>query len=362
MTDCSLDEIRRRIEEIAPSLHTAGTFSARAFHAIARHARKRRILHSVETGSGASTLLLSHLSAQHTVFALDGGSGSIANVRRSPLLRPDVVTFVEGPTQTTLPLYRFTNRLQVVLIDGPHGFPFPEMEYYHLYPHLDPGALLIVDDIDIRSVHNLFEFLRRDAMFTLDEVVQTTAFFTRTDAPVFDPLGDGWWTQHYNARPLLRRVWKEKIGSLLPRPVRLRLRRFKRRWRASAADCAVSILTPPNGAPVGPTGRVEGTAELPDAARLWILVRCKGVDGWWPQGGGPVRVEQGRWTVAVAYGGPQDAGCDFEIMALAVGPSTHRLWSDWVGRATETGEFPPVQLPPAEFVLGETHRTVRKAP
>ncbi len=131
-----------------------------------------RIHHSVETGSGASTLLFSHLSEHHTVFALDGGSGSIANIRRSPLLRPNVVTFVEGPTQATLPRHRFTESLQLVLIDGPHGYPFPDLEYYFLYPHLETGALFILDDIHIPTVQNLFRFLRRDAMFELEEVVQ----------------------------------------------------------------------------------------------------------------------------------------------------------------------------------------------
>ena len=50
----------------------------------------------------------------------------------------------------------------------------------------------------------LFQFLRRDAMFELVQIVHTTAFFTRTNAPIFDPLGDGWWKQNYNSKPLLR--------------------------------------------------------------------------------------------------------------------------------------------------------------
>jgi hypothetical protein len=145
--DSSFDDIRRQIAEVGAGLHSAGTFSARAFEGIARAASKRQIRSSVETGSGASTLLFSHLSRHHTVFAFDGGSGSIANVHRSSLLRRNVVTFVEGPTQVTLPQHRFTERLQLVLIDGPHGYPFPDLEYYFLYPHLETDALLILDDI-----------------------------------------------------------------------------------------------------------------------------------------------------------------------------------------------------------------------
>ncbi len=225
-----LEAIKRRIFEIAPSLHTAGTFPARTFDAILRHAVQKPIQHSAETGSGASTLLFSHLSENHTVFALDDNSGSVVNVRRSPLLRADRVTFIEGPTQQTLPRHRFAEKLQLALLDGPHAYPFPDLEYYFLYPHLDAGARFwILDDIHIRTVHNLYEFLRHDAMFDLAEVVGSTAFFRRTAAPVFNPLGDGWPEQRYNTKPLLRYVWRDRIRSLLMPPLRRRLARRKSR-------------------------------------------------------------------------------------------------------------------------------------
>jgi hypothetical protein len=357
--DASFDEIRRRIAEVGPGLHSAGSFSARTFQAIARAAHQRPIHNSVETGSGASTLLFSHLSEHHTVFALDIG-GSIANVRRSQLLRRDAVTFVEGPTQATLPQYRFTEMLQLVLIDGPHGYPFPDLEYYFLYPHLETGALLILDDIHIPTVHNLFQFLRRDAMFELDEVVQTTAFFTRTSAPTFDPFGDGWSQQNYNAKPLLRYAWRERIRSFLPMSTERSWARLKRSMTRGFPHCAVDILAPHRGASVAGSGVVEGSVDLPADAHLWILVRRQDFDGWWPQGKGAVPVDGIRWKVPVSYGGDQDAGCDFEIAALVVGPQTHELWIDWVAQVEETGRFPPVQLPAASFVLGEAYRTVTK--
>jgi hypothetical protein len=188
------------VVRIAPSLHKAGTFSSHALEAIVRHATVKPVQHSVETGSGASTLLFSHLSEDHTVFAVDGGTDSIRSIETSPFLRREAVTFVEGPTQLTLPFHAFAHRLQLALIDGPHGYPFPDLEYYYVYPHLDPDALLIVDDIHIPTITNLFDFISADEMFDLQEVVETTAFFRRTDAPTFPQTGDGWWTQRYNKR------------------------------------------------------------------------------------------------------------------------------------------------------------------
>jgi Methyltransferase domain len=352
------EEILRRILEISPGLHGAGTFSPRTLQAIARKASQRRIRNSAETGCGASTLLFSHLSERHTVFALEDGRGSVANVRRSPLLRPDVVSFVEGPSQATLPGHRFDAKLQLVLLDGPHAYPFPDLEYYFLYPHLDTGALLIVDDIHIHSVHNLFEFLRQDAMFDLDDVVQTTAFFTRTGAPAFDPLGDGWSGQGYNRNPLLRYTWKSRVKSLLPGSLQRGVAKFT---QGEAPHCPVEILNPTRKSVVEAGGTVQGTAVLPADTYLWVLARRRDFDGWWPQGSGAAMVRDKRWSVNVTYGGPQDAGRDFEIAALAVGPATHQLWTDWVARVNETGLYPPVQLPAARFLRGEARQVVRRA-
>jgi hypothetical protein len=359
--DAYLDRICRQIIEVAPGLHTAGTFSARTLGAIARAVDKLEIHNSVETGSCASTLLFSHISEHHTVFALDGGSGSVTNIRRSPLLRRDAVTFVEGPTQVTLPQHRFSEKLQLVLIDGPHGYPFPEIEYYYLYPHLETGALLILDDIHIPTVHNLFQFLRRDAMFDLEQVVRTTAFFTRTSAPTFDQFGDGWWQQKYNARPVLRYTWREELKGLLPGSMQRGAAQIKRRLSRGFSRATVDILAPQSGATVSDTGMVEGSASMPSDSFLWVLARRKDFDGWWPQGAGAVNVDRNCWSVSVNYGGPQDTGFDFELAALVVRQSTHELWTNWVARVKETGLFPPVQLPPADFVLGEAFRTVTKA-
>jgi len=94
--------------------------------------------------------------------------------------------------------HRFKHPLDLAFLDGPHGFPFPELEYFYIYPHLAPGAMLVVDDIHIPTIFNLYAFLRQEDMYDLVEVIQTTAFFRRTDAPSLSPESDGWWTQNYN--------------------------------------------------------------------------------------------------------------------------------------------------------------------
>ena len=356
-------DVLAQIIEISPSLHSATTFPAKVLGAIARHASQRAIQRSAETGSGASTLLFSHLSAHHTVFAFDGGSGSVRNVRSSSLLRENVVRFVEGPTQRTLPRQHSDEKLQVVLLDGPHAYPFPDLEYYFLYPHLDTGGLLILDDIHIPTVNHLFRFLRRDAMFDLDEVVHTTAFFTRTDAPTFDAQGDGWREQGANRRTLYRYRWKEKVQTFFPASVRRALSRQKRRGLLGRSDqsAQVRVDSPKQGEPVRETGVVQGTATLPPGASLWVLVRREGLPTWWPQGGGPVSVNRGRWRASVKYGEKHDAGHAFEICAIAVRHPTEELWLRWVEQAAAGHSDAPVSLPAVEFVVTEYLLRVRKS-
>jgi hypothetical protein len=140
------------------------------------------------------------------VFAVDLGD-SITKVRKSQHFNSATTIYIEGPTQRTLPNYRFTGLNQLVLIDGPHGYPFPDLEYYYLYPTIAPGGLLIIDDILIPSIRRMFELLRVDDMFELIEVVdENTAFFRRTDAPMIDPESDSWWLQGYNRQFYLENI------------------------------------------------------------------------------------------------------------------------------------------------------------
>jgi hypothetical protein len=234
---------------------------------------------------------------------------------------------------------------------------FPSLEYYFLYPHLEEGALLILDDIHIPSVYSLFEFLRKDVMFELHDVVRTTAFFRRTGAPTFDPLGDHWWEQNYNSRRVLRYGWKEKLYELIPPPVR---RSLRRRIAFASAACSVEIVSPRSGEPVGKVGLVEGLAVMPEGSHLWLLVHRKDVDGWWPQGDGAVQIVGRGWKTPVSYGEPHDVGHSFEIVAVVVGQPSHELWEDWVAEVKRTGSASPVALPRAEFIQAAAYRTVKK--
>ncbi|HVR06238.1 MAG TPA: class I SAM-dependent methyltransferase [Solirubrobacteraceae bacterium] len=190
------------INALEPDWHGRGSVPPSVVEALNRHIDAYgEVAHSVETGAGRTTLLLSHRSRDHVVFTIDdGGDGdSLRRVRESPLLDAASTRFVLGPSQRTILAHEFPP-LDLAYLDGPHAYPFPELEYWAVYPHLKPGALLVLDDVQIPTLANMYEFLRADRMYDELEVVDDCAFFRRTTAPALDPYGEGWWLQDYNRR------------------------------------------------------------------------------------------------------------------------------------------------------------------
>lgn len=222
MTD-SLQAIVDRIAELPAAWHGAGSLGIDVLRALAEHLAGLAPACSLETGAGKSTLLLSHASQEHWVFALDH-AGSLSTTLASPLLRRDAVRVVEGPTQTTLQQAPLPPQIQFALLDGPHAYPFPELEYFAIYPRLTAGALLVIDDLHIPTVRRLYDFLVEDAMFAPLPTVCTTGILRRTDAPTFDPLMDGWEHQRFNQR-------RFPIRSSLLLRARQRALQLLRRWR-----------------------------------------------------------------------------------------------------------------------------------
>lgn len=208
----ALDHLISQINALPDDWHARGSVSRRVLEAIAKHASAVR--NSVETGTGRTTLLLSHLSGHHVVFTKDdrGDGDSLAAVQNSPLLEREHVDFVVGPTQRTLLAHTFMEPLDMAVIDGPHAYPFPDLEYWAIYPHVRTEGVLAVDDVQIPTIHNLYRFLRADEMWRLLEQVDDTAFFQRTTAPLVDPFGEGWWLQGFNARPVRPLGQRVRLG------------------------------------------------------------------------------------------------------------------------------------------------------
>jgi precorrin-6B methylase 2 len=170
---------------------------------------------SVETGCGGSTIVLSHASDRHIAFAIEGEDRTITELRKQGDLRTENVIFVEGEARDTLPRYPVPGELDLVLLDGPHAYPLPQIEYAYLFPRIRLGGWLVLDDIQIPSVYELFRSLKKEPSVLLEDVAVRTAFFRRVGAAEHGP--DGWALQGMNRRTRLRYSWRDRLRRLLAR-------------------------------------------------------------------------------------------------------------------------------------------------
>lgn len=223
----SHENVERIIQEVSRDYHINGSLSPFVLRRIVEIHRAIDARRTAETGCGLTTLIFSNLSADHTSFA-DGSGDSLPNTQAHPYFNGTAARFVVGPSQGTLPHHRFEEPLDLILLDGPHAYPFPDLEYYYFYPWLRQGGVLVIDDVHIPTIGNLYDFLREDEMWAHQGDVETTAFFRRTEAPTHPPRADEWAMQRYNRRyfpypsalaPLFGKDWyKREFGGVAPLP------------------------------------------------------------------------------------------------------------------------------------------------
>jgi len=194
----------------ASSFHPWDAMAPAALSAILQRGPFRS---TVETGCGGSTIVLSQSSARHIAFALDGKDHTITELCKHSDLRHENAIFIEGETKHTLPGYAFEGEVDLALMDGPHAYPLPQIEFAYLFPRIRLGGWLVLDDIQIPSVYELFRFLKKESSVVLDEVTVRTAFFRRVG--VAEHSADGWVLQGMNRHTILRYSWRDRLRRLL---------------------------------------------------------------------------------------------------------------------------------------------------
>lgn len=139
---------------------------------------------TLETGCGLSTVVFAVKGSQHTVIAPSAEEFEIIKAYcRDRGIPTDQVDFIAKPSQQVLPGYA-SPPLDMVLIDGGHGFPAPYLDWFHTAGKLKTGGFLIVDDVWLWSCEVLRDFLVEQPQW---EVV--AEYEGRTS--VFRKLADG---------------------------------------------------------------------------------------------------------------------------------------------------------------------------
>jgi predicted O-methyltransferase YrrM len=176
-------------------------------------------MRTLETGSGLSTALFAAIGTEHTcVTPAQIESDHLRRYFSEQAISGDRVKFVLEPSHVALP--RMTEQVDLVLIDGAHGFPIPTLDWFYAGSLLRRGGTMIVDDIPLPAVAALLDFVARDPRWEpLERSDRWAAFRRLSDGPLIE----GQWDQPFyvarSSRPLVLRI----LGRIR-RELRARLR------------------------------------------------------------------------------------------------------------------------------------------
>ena len=138
--------------------------------------------HTLETGCGLSTVVFALTGSRHTVIAPAPSefeiTKSYCRVRGIPTGQID---FIAEASQKVLPALP-SPPLDLVLIDGGHGFPTPYVDWFYTAGKLKKGGFLIVDDVGLWSCQILRNFLIEQPHWEfVAEYEERTAIFRKIE-------------------------------------------------------------------------------------------------------------------------------------------------------------------------------------
>lgn len=169
-----------------PSLHGADEYWGLAWAALDWLERNVQPGWStLETGAGASTVVFAAAGAIHEAVTPDPGEEDRIRRRCRELEVDDSgVTFRIGPSDEVLARWE-ARPLDLVLIDGAHGFPYPILDWWHVAPHVRNGGTVLLDDAYLPAVSAIVDFARASDAWRVEEATSfRTARLTKlTEEP-----------------------------------------------------------------------------------------------------------------------------------------------------------------------------------
>lgn len=173
---------------------------------------------TLETGSGLSTVLLAAWGARHTCVTPSSAEAErIRDYCQRKHFDTSSLTFAVGPSEEMLP--RATPEpLDLVLIDGNHGYPAPILDWFYAGRRLRRGGILLVDDTQLPAVGDLVRFIDADPRWERLARSEKWAAWRRLEE---GDLVEDWVDQSFYAAPK-RQGWDRLAHGLARRAKALR--------------------------------------------------------------------------------------------------------------------------------------------
>jgi len=134
---------------------------------------------TLETGAGYSTVLFAAAGADHTVITHTQPEADRITaycLQRGLSSQPK---FIVGNSDRVLPTLTLPAPLDFAFIDGGHGFPLPQIDWYYSAKLLRVGGIIGLDDLHIPAVRQMHDFMVGEAEWELIKKLPHTSFFRK---------------------------------------------------------------------------------------------------------------------------------------------------------------------------------------
>jgi hypothetical protein len=148
---------------------------------------------TLETGAGSSTIVFAAAGADHEAVTPD--TAEEARIREECRRRgidTSSVRFRIGASHEVLPALE-PRPLDLVLVDGAHGFPYPVLDWWYVAPHVRVGGLVLLDDAYMPPVRVLVDALREQPAWEVAAAIGQRTVAVRKvsdELPPFDWRGE----------------------------------------------------------------------------------------------------------------------------------------------------------------------------
>jgi hypothetical protein len=198
--------------------------------------RARPGARTLETGCGSTTAVLTAARCQHTSIFYEAKEGTrfLAWCEKFGVAT-DQLELLVGSSPFVLAAQDPTP-LDLVVIDGGHAYPFPQVDWYFTARRLVVGGTLVVDDVQLPAPYDLLRFLDRDPRWLRLAGTHRWAAFERVSE---DGVDEDWYKQDFYRMPPRGRARQVVLSPKPGRKKRELERALRRKVRNGAAHMRI---------------------------------------------------------------------------------------------------------------------------